>query len=97
MALTRRQRQYLRAQAHRLRPVVAVGAAGLSPNVLRELDASIAHHELIKLKLASADDPDGQAAAAAAGIRAELVAVIGRTAVLFRPRPDGSRFVLPGN
>jgi RNA-binding protein len=45
------QRRALRAAAHPLQPVVAIASKGLSPAVLKEIDASLNSHELIKVKL----------------------------------------------
>ena len=45
------QRRMLRAQAHRLSPAVTIGAAGLTPAVLAEIDRTLCAHELIKIKL----------------------------------------------
>ena len=95
MALNSRQRQFLKAQAHSLKPVVMLGSDGLSESVLKELDNSIAYHELVKIKLNAGDDRKEQAQRAADAVSAEVVSVVGSVAVLFRQRPDDSRFILP--
>ena len=41
----------LRARAHHLRPVVAVGTHGLTPAVLHEIDVALKAHELIKIRV----------------------------------------------
>ena len=51
MALNPKQRQFLKAEAHALNPVVLLGSDGLSENVIKEIASSIDHHELIKIKL----------------------------------------------
>jgi RNA-binding protein len=43
----------LKARAHALKPVVWIGAAGLSENVIHELDQGLKSHELIKVKVSS--------------------------------------------
>ena len=43
----------LKARAHALKPVVWIGSAGLSENVMHELDQGLRSHELIKVKVAS--------------------------------------------
>ena len=53
--LTAKQKRFLRARAHNLKPVVSLGNAGLSDAVLEEINTSIAHHELMKVKLGAAD------------------------------------------
>ncbi|MDX1697507.1 MAG: YhbY family RNA-binding protein, partial [Thiohalobacterales bacterium] len=55
MALNEKQKRELRARGHALRPVVSIGSAGLSEAVMRELDLSLAHHELMKVKISGGD------------------------------------------
>ncbi len=95
MSLNSHQRQFLKAQAHSLNPVVMMGNDGLSEAVIKELESSIAHHELVKIKLNAGEGRKEQAQMAAEAVNAELVSVIGRTAVLFRQDPENSRFILP--
>ena len=52
MALTSQKKQQLKAQAHKLNPVVMLGDKGLTENVLAEVDIALAAHELIKVKIA---------------------------------------------
>ena len=95
MSLNSHQRQFLKAQAHSLKPVVLLGNHGLSESVLKELDSSIEHHELIKIRLNAGEGRKEQAETAAKTVNAELVSLVGRIAVLFRQRKDDSRFILP--
>lgn len=95
MALNAKQHQFLKAEAHALNPVVMLGADGLSENVIKEIDSSIEHHELIKIKLNAGEGRKEQAQQAADAVKAELVNVVGRVAILFRQRKDDSRFILP--
>ena len=95
MALNAKQRQFLKAEAHALKPVVMLGNDGASESVIKELDSSIEHHELVKIKLNAGDGRKEQAAELAQAVHAELVSVVGRVAVLFRQRRDDSRFILP--
>ena len=87
MPLTEKQKRHLRGLAHHLKPVVMIGDAGLSDGVLRELDLSIEHHELIKVRVNAADreDRDAIIQRMCAGVNAELVQRIGHVAVLYRP------------
>ena len=48
MNLTPAERSAFRAEAHALNPVVIIGEAGLTPSVLKEIDASLNAHGLIK-------------------------------------------------
>lgn len=89
IALTPAQRKAHRAAAHHLDPVVIVGADGLTDAVLKEADAALAAHGLIKIRVAS-DDRDARAAALATladRLNAAPVQHIGKLVVLWRPVP----------
>jgi RNA-binding protein len=96
MALSGKHRNYLRGLAHHRRPVVMLGAAGVTPAVVSELDAALAHHELVKVRLPAADRDVRRRCVADLCSRtgAERVQEIGHVAVLYRPaaRP---RITLP--
>jgi RNA-binding protein len=88
MALTGKQRHHLRSLAHHLDPVVHVGHEGISPAVLAQIDAALAAHELIKVRI-STDSPNDREEAAeliSAGTKSEIAQVIGRIVVVFRRR-----------
>ena len=51
MHITPKQRRYLRSLAHHRKPVAIVGAAGLTPAVINEIDNCLMRHELIKIKI----------------------------------------------
>jgi putative YhbY family RNA-binding protein len=55
LSLTPSERKAHRAAAHHLHPVVAIGAEGLTPAVLKEADAALRAHGLIKLRVFSDD------------------------------------------
>ncbi|QSX30888.1 MULTISPECIES: ribosome assembly RNA-binding protein YhbY [Shewanella] len=90
MNLTTKQKQYLKGLAHSLKPVVLLGANGLTEGVLAEIDNALAHHELIKVKVAS-EDRELKAAIVDAIVRetqATKVQLIGHVLVLFRQSED---------
>ncbi|MEC6814900.1 ribosome assembly RNA-binding protein YhbY [Photobacterium toruni] len=90
MNLSTKQKQFLKGLAHNLKPVVLMGANGLTEAVLAEIDLAINHHELIKVKVAS-EDRETKLLIIDAIIRetkAEKVQVIGKTLVLYRPSED---------
>ncbi len=97
MPLSSQQVRALRAEAHRLKlkPVVMIGQHGLSENVLNELESSIDHHELIKVKIPAGDKADKQSLidAMCARLKAEAVQKIGNVVVLFRKHPKSTRFL----
>jgi putative YhbY family RNA-binding protein len=53
--LTPAERKAHRAEAHHLDPVVMVGGDGLTANVKKEVDAALAAHGLIKVRIFSDD------------------------------------------
>ena len=55
--LNNRQIRFLRAQAHSMKPVVLIGGAGLSDNVINEINQALDDHELIKVRV-NAEDRD---------------------------------------
>ena len=89
-SLTPAQRQFLKAQAHSLQPVVRIGGQGLTPNVLKEVERALAAHELVKIKAAS-DEADTRRVwieeiCAATG--AMEVQRIGKVLVVYRPAAE---------
>jgi len=88
-SISDRQRRWLKPQSHHLKPVVSVGQAGASEPLLAELDGALAHHELLKVKVAAGDralrDAIIEHLLKATG--ATLVNRIGNVAVLYRPNP----------
>lgn len=80
----------LRAQAHHLAPVVMIGADGLSPAVIKEIEAALNAHGLIKVRAAS--DERQQRAQWLQQISDQLSAAavqhIGKLLVLWRPMPE---------
>ena len=91
MELTPARRRALRAQAHHLHPVVIIGDAGLTPTVMNEIDVHLKSHELIKVKVAEGERADRPRVAEqiTEALGAAVVQQIGKTLVMYRPRPDG--------
>ena len=87
LTLAHEQRLALRAQAHRLHPVVRLGAAGLSEAALQEIDRALRSHGLIKVRAAGAQraDRDALSQAIAERLDAARIQVIGNIVVLYRP------------
>ena len=95
--MTGRQKRYLRALAHPLKPLVNLGKNGLSPENKREVETLLLDHELIKIKvLDSCPLSKKECANAVSRIKGlEVVQVIGKTLVLFSPHPDDPGIKLP--
>lgn len=99
MALTPKQRAYLKSQAHHLKPVVYVGKEGVGDATLRSVEEALNTRELIKVRVQEAAPLDVREAGAELEARVEnarLVQTIGRVAVLYRPHPEKPEIKLPG-
>ena len=89
LELSSARRGELRARAHSLHPVVMIGEGGLGPAVLNEIDRNLASHELIKIRVFSADQAvrETMLADICDTLSAAPVQHIGKILVVFRPRP----------
>ncbi len=97
IALTSSQSRFLRGQAHDLSALLQIGAKGLTPSFLAELDAVLEQHELVKVKIAAEDreSRDAMIGEIVEKSAAALVQRIGHVAVLYRPSKDHRQIVLP--
>ena len=88
--LTPAQRKEHRANAHHLDPVVMVGADGLTPAVLKETDAALKAHGLIKVRVLGDERETREAIYAALCDQLEAAPIqhIGKLLVLWRPIPE---------
>lgn len=96
-ALSNSQKRYLRGLAHDLKPIVMVGAKGVTASLVAELDLALEQHELVKVKIA-AEDRDARDAwigELAEKSTASLVSRIGHTAVFYRRSKDKPLVILP--
>mgnify|MGYP006269709535 FL=1 len=95
IALTPAQRKEHRAQAHHLEPVVMIGGDGLSPAVLREIDAALNAHGLIKVRVHGDDRAAREAIfqQAAEQLNAAPIQHIGKLLVLWRPMVEKERAI----
>jgi RNA-binding protein len=96
--LSGKQRRHLRALGHHLQPVVQVGHEGITEALVQETDRQLASHELIKVKIGESSPQDRHSSADLLAERtgSQVAQVLGRTALLYRPRKDEPRIVLPG-
>jgi RNA-binding protein len=96
-ALTGKQRSFLRALAHPLRPLVQIGHGGLTDAVVIAIDGALQTHELVKVKITGNDEV--KAADLAPQLeqrtRSSIAQVIGKTVVLYRGRKKEPGIVLP--
>ena len=95
MPLTSKQRSALKALAHHIKPVVSVGVKGMTDAVIAETDRALAAHELIKVRFHEAKALEEGVPDLAARVSADIVAVRGKNAILFRQDPDDAKIRLP--
>ena len=77
--------RYLKTLCHSLSPVVRIGQKGVTDSVQAELETAIAHHELIKIKVAGERDERRKIIAGLAEKSdSHVIQQVGQVAVLFR-------------
>ncbi|MCC6379028.1 MAG: YhbY family RNA-binding protein [Burkholderiales bacterium] len=93
LSLTPAMRRELRARAHPLHPVVAIGHAGLTPPVLHEIDVALTAHELVKVRAHSNDRDERERflATVCETLDAAPVQHLGKLLIVWRPKPEPSR------
>jgi len=96
MALRQNQIKYLKGLAHHLKPVVIIGAAGLTAAVLKEVRGALKAHELVKIKLPAMERDDRRSLfnQLCQETRSEAIQQIGRMAILYR-RAEKPKIQLP--
>lgn len=90
MTLSNKQKQFLKGQAHSLKPVVLLGSNGLTEGVVVEIQSALEIHELIKVKVPT-DDRETKKLTFDAIVRetgATKLQTIGHTIVLYRQSPE---------
>ena len=95
--ITSKQRSYLRSLAHNIDPTVYIGKAGVTENVIKEIDQCLEARELVKIKLQEGAELDAKTVAneLAPGLRAEFVQAIGRKFTLYRESKENKQIELP--
>lgn len=86
MKLSKKQIQFLKGEAHSLKPVVQLGSNGFTEGVLAEIQNALAIHELIKIKVPAEDREELNlyVEAIVRESKAEKIQLIGKTLVLYR-------------
>lgn len=90
LKLTPVERSELRSEAHALNPVVMIGEAGLTPTVLKEINASLNSHGLIKVRVFG-DDREARIAmydTICTTLTAAPIQHIGKLLIIYRPKPE---------
>ena len=96
--MTSKQRAYLKSLASNLNPIFQVGKASLTPEVTEAIREAFNTNELIKVAVLKncADDPREIAEMVAERTHSQVVQVIGKRCILYKPDRDKPKIVLPG-
>lgn len=97
MNMTSKQRAYLKSLASSLTPVLQVGKASLTPEMTEAIDEVLEKRELIKISVLKNcfDEPREVAETMAERTNSEVVQVIGKKIVLYRPAKKDPKIILP--
>ena len=95
--ITSKQRSFLKSLAHNIDPAVYIGKAGVTDNVIKEIDTCLEIRELVKVKLQEGCDlkPKDVANEVAQSLKAEFVQAIGRKFTLYRESKENKQIILP--
>ncbi len=99
MMFTSKQRAYLRSLAADLEPVFQIGKQGVSPEVTTAVSELFNTRELVKITVLKNCPYDVKEVAITTSerTRSDLVQVIGRKFVLYKPFKDEPQIILPKN
>ena len=97
MTLTSKQRAYLKSLASDLEPVFQIGKATVTPEITSAIEETFNTHELVKITVLKncVEDFKDVDITVSERTRSELVQVIGRRFVLYKPFKDDPKIILP--
>lgn len=95
--MTSKQRAYLKSLANDLNPVFQVGKSSLTPELTAAVGEAFHNNELIKIGVLKncMDDPKEIAQIIAERTHSQVVQVIGKKIILYKPDKDKPKIVLP--
>ena len=95
--MTSKQRAYLMSLASNLNPIFQVGKSSLTPELTAAIGESFNNNELIKIGVLKNcfDDPRAIAEMVAERTHSQVVQVIGKKIVLYKPDKDKPKIELP--
>ena len=87
MSLRGKQKRFLRSQAHHLQPIFQIGKGGMNSAMIVQIEEALEKRELIKVSLLQNTDEVAEEAAQVLEkeIDCEIVQIIGRVIVLYKP------------
>lgn len=95
--MTSKQRAYLKGLASKLTPIMQVGKASVSPELTEAVAETFHTNELVKIAVLKncMDDPKEIAYILAERTHSEVVHVVGKKIVLYKPDKNNPKIVLP--
>ncbi len=95
--MTSKQRAHLKSLASVIDPILQIGKSSLTPEYIEAVREAFNTRELIKINVLKncLDDPREMAQIIADRSGAEVVQVIGRKIVLYKPDKDKPKIMLP--
>lgn len=95
--MTSKQRSYLKGLASTLDPISQVGKSSLTPEVTESIKEAFNTRELIKVAVLKncLDDPKEIAQVVAERTQSQVVQVIGRKFILYKPDKKNPKIILP--
>ena len=95
--MTSKQRAYLKSLASNLNPIFQIGKASLTPELTEAVAESFHNNELIKISVLKScmDDPREIAEMVAERTNSQVVQVIGKKIVLYKPDKEKPKIELP--
>lgn len=94
--MTSKQRAYLKSLANSLDPVFQVGKSSLTPEVTEAISEAFNTRELLKIAVLKncVDDPKEIAAIVAERTHSQVVQVIGKKIILYKPDKKNPKIIL---
>lgn len=91
--MTSKQRAYLKGLAMKLDPIFQIGKSSLTPEVTQAVSEALEARELVKITVLKncLDDGSSIADVLAERTQSQVVQVIGRKIVLYRPAQDEAK------
>ncbi|WP_405101071.1 ribosome assembly RNA-binding protein YhbY [Oceanobacillus sp. FSL H7-0719] len=95
--LTGKQKRFLRAEAHHLKPIFQVGKIGVNENMVEQISDALEKRELIKVSVLQncLEDKDVVAEQLSEGAKAEIVQIIGNSIILYKESDENKQIQLP--
>lgn len=95
--MTSKQRAYLKGLASTLEPIFQIGKGSVTPEITEAIGEAFNNRELIKISVLKNcfDDPRAIAQMIAERTHSQVVQVIGKKIILYKPDKKNPKIILP--